>query len=142
MSIVFYVRPTKSCIFCRRASVSRVSHCHTTSVAHPSDSSCSLFVLSRFTLASNFGRQYSRRDLGSCPFGHPCQCQKHPCTKIAFRYFGRTMSGLPGRSFRCKRKRYPMACRSRLTTNSGPVSLLLTACMMRRRCSSVRVSIF
>ncbi len=48
-----------------------------------------------------------------------CECQKQPCTKIAARRRGNTMSGLPGKSVRCKRKRYPIACSALRTARSG-----------------------
>ena len=47
---------------------------------------------------------------GNLKYLHPsCPCQKHPCTKITVRYLGKTISGLPGRSFTCSRKRNPLA---------------------------------
>ena len=50
-----------------------------------------------------------------------CRCQKHPCTKITVPYLGRTMSGVPGRSLRCSRKRKPKRCSMERTRSSGRV---------------------
>ncbi len=61
---------------------------------------------SRSTLPASFARQNSARVAGSFEYLQPaCMCQKHPWTKIATRLPGRTMSGEPGRSFRCSLKR-------------------------------------
>ena len=46
--------------------------------------------------------------------------QKQPCTKITVRYFGKTISGVPGRSFRCKRNLNPSRWAADRTTRSGP----------------------
>ena len=54
---------------------------------------------------------------------HPCACQKQPLTKMTFRRDGKTMSGVPGKSRRCKRNRYPREWRTRRTATSGAVSL-------------------
>jgi hypothetical protein len=50
------------------------------------------------------------------------------------------MSGLPGRSFRCKRNRYPSPCKRDRTRSSGFVFLLWTAAMLRARCSPLWIS--
>src|SRR5712671_4893648 len=50
------------------------------------------------------------------------------------------MSGLPGRSRRCKRNRKPAACKVRRTSSSGFVSLPFTARIMRERISDVTLS--
>lgn len=67
-------------------------------------------------------------------------CQKQPLIKMAVLYFGRTMSGLPGISFRCNRKRKPCANKKRRTKTSGLVFLLLMCDMQRLRCSSESTS--
>ena len=54
---------------------------------------------------------------------HPWACQKQPLTKMTFRRDGKTMSGVPGRSRRCKRNLYPREWRTRRTATSGAVSL-------------------
>lgn len=54
---------------------------------------------------------------------HPWECQKQPLTKMTFRRDGKTMSGVPGKSRRCKRNRYPREWRTRRTATSGAVSL-------------------
>lgn len=41
-------------------------------------------------------------------------------------HLGSTMSGDPGRSLRCKRKRYPAPCKTRRTKSSGLVFLFRT----------------
>ena len=50
------------------------------------------------------------------------------------------MSGLPGKLFVCRRYRYPARCKKLRTAISGVVLRTLTACMILRRCSLVRVS--
>jgi hypothetical protein len=54
---------------------------------------------------------------------HPWACQKQPFMKMTFRRDGKTMSGVPGRSRRCKRNLYPREWRMRRTATSGAVSL-------------------
>src|SRR5205085_11974828 len=42
--------------------------------------------------------------LGTTKYLQPsCPCQKQPCTKITVLYFGKTISGFPGKSFTCSR---------------------------------------
>ena len=57
-----------------------------------------------------------------------CWCQKQPWTKMIFRLDGKTRSGRPGRSLRCKRKRKPNRCASERTA----ISSLVLALRMRR----------
>jgi hypothetical protein len=123
-----------------RVSGSLVSHCHTVSVSHPSAASPARLRASLKVFASSLGPQYSSFDLGLRPFEHPCACQKQPCTKIALRRPGNTISGFPGRKFACNRYRKPWACSRRRTVHSGPVFLVRTDAMIRLRCSTERVS--
>lgn len=48
-------------------------------------------------------------------------CQKQPFTKTTARCFGKTMSGRPGKSFLCSRKRNPALCSAFRTISSGDV---------------------
>ena len=85
---------------------SKVSHSHTTSTSHPRRRSAAKFLRSRWMFCSNFSRQYATRVFGVVVRVQPSwRCQKHPCTKIALRSLGKTRSGVPGRSRRCRRKR-------------------------------------
>jgi hypothetical protein len=68
------------------------------------------------------------------------RCQKHPCTKMQDPWRGRTMSGLPGRSRLCNRKRYPIECRMRRTASSGFVCLPRIRLIKRLRFSGLKVS--
>jgi len=60
-------------------------------------------------LDSNFDNQNSAFVLGVVALLHPSwRCQKQPWTKTTALYLGSTISGLPGRSRRCSRNRYPI----------------------------------
>lgn len=101
----------------------RVSHSQITPTLKPRARSSAAFLASRATFVANFSVQKSTRVFGVELREHPSwRCQKQPCTKIANRYFGSTMSGRPGRSRRKSRKRNPIACRVPRTTISGLVS--------------------
>ncbi len=52
---------------------------------------------------------------------------------MTVRYFASTISGFPGRSFRCKRNRNPFRCNQLLTSISGFVSFPRIAAMFRDR---------
>ena len=111
-----------------------VPHSQITATFQPRSSSSRCVRMSRATLASNFRVQNSTFDFGVVAFLQPgCRCQKHPCTKIAMRHRGNTMSGCPGRSFRCSRNLRPIACATFRTRISGPVSLLPTRDMSQDR---------
>jgi len=88
---------------------------------HPAARSARVLRVSRFLLLSNLAFQNSLRVPGMRPFWQPCACQKQPCTKTTEPYFGRTKSGRPGRSRRCRRKRNPRACNHLRTNSSGLV---------------------
>lgn len=140
MSIEFYdLRITLRRNF-SASSTSDVSHCHTIKLFHPNFAKSLTLRWSRSALAAIFGLQYSKRDFGNLPFAQPWPCQKHPCTKTTKRFAGKTISGLPGRSRLCSRKRKPALCSAERTILSGPVSRTPTDCMIRRRWSGVRVS--
>lgn len=118
----------------------RSSHAHTVMDFHPRSSSSRRACASRSRFRAIFGCQKSIRVFGTRPFEHPWPCQKHPCTNTAIFRLGKTISGLPGRSFRWSRYLKPARWSALRTAISGPVSFERTACMMRRRWSRVRVS--
>jgi len=102
----------------------------------------SLAVLSsRILLASSFFCHHSFRVCGNLERSHPCWCQKHPWMSSAAEYFGKTMSGQPGRSFLCSLYRRPLAnsrCRSSI---SGFVSFPRTEAIILLRTSASTKSI-
>ena len=114
-------------------SESSTLHSQTTRTSQPRLSKSILLRLSRWTALASFSLQNSRRVFGTTEFVHPCECQKHPCTKITVLYFGNTISGFPGRSFRCNRNRNPFRCNQLLTNSSGFVFFPLIAAMLRDR---------
>jgi len=92
----------------RRATPSRStsSHSQTTKTRHPISASRRSLSRSRSAFWANFGPQYSRRDLGTRAWRQPwCWCQKQPWTWITTPRPGKTRSGRPGKSQRCRRKR-------------------------------------
>lgn len=99
----------------------RVWHCQTVSTAQPMDFSSDLFRLSRALFRSNFGPQNSGLDFGGLPMRQPWACQKQPLTKITFFRDGKTISGVPGKSFLYSLNRYPSAYSKRRTISSGAV---------------------
>lgn len=124
-------------------SICRSSHSHTTKTSQPMARSVACCRLSRIRFVSSFGCQKSNFDLGRRASLHAesgWRCQKQPCTNTTFRRAGKTKSGHPGRSRRCRRYRYPSACNSRRTTNSGPVSLFRTRAMRALRSDRLKVS--
>lgn len=122
--------------------VSLISHSHTVIGVQPLRCSARMFRPSRLTVPSNLRCQNSELDLGVAANLQPgWRCQKHPCTKIAARYFGSTISGRPGRSFTCSLNRKPLRCKNRRTAISGPVSLPLIAAMFRERAVAEILSI-
>lgn len=103
------------------ASRFRVSHSQTVSTFQPCWPSALTFRASRLWLPLNFRVQNSCRVEGNIPRLQLCRCQKHPCTKMTFRCLGKTMSGFPGKSIRCNRKRNPIRWISERTASSGAV---------------------
>lgn len=78
---------------------------------------------------------------GHRPALHRCACQKQPCTKMATLCFGKTMSGVPGRSMVCSLNRKPSACSARRKTISGVVCRCFTDDMRALRSRLVRMSV-
>lgn len=116
---------------------SNVSHSQMTATRHPTAFRRSCVRASRSMLSANFSAQNAARVLGVVVREQPgCRCQKHPWTKTAFRSFGKTKSGVPGRLRRWSRKRYPSACAHRRTTISGLECLLLTRAISAERLGS------
>jgi hypothetical protein len=98
---------------------------------------------SRSALRPSLSRQNALLDFGSLasrhrPFG--CWCQKHPWTKMILRRPGNVRSGLPGRSLRCTRNRYPSACAAFRTVSSGLVLIARIRAIRALRCSGESVS--
>lgn len=108
-------------------------HSQITIALQPSDSILEIFSLSRSTFPLIFIRQKSGLVFGHLNFLHSCPCQKQPWTNMAVLYFGRTMSGLPGKSLTCRRYRKPALCRAVRTNNSGLVSLHRILDIIRER---------
>lgn len=104
-----------------------VSHPQIVRHRHPAFRNATAFFLSLATFNSNLRIQNSTLLFGIPAYRQPrCRCQKQPCTKTTVRYFGRTISGLPGNSLLCKRYRNPRACKNFLTVSSGVVFSLRT----------------
>lgn len=101
----------------------RMKHSQTTRTRPPNVVRASVAALSRCPLRSSFPPQKSVRELGTfARLQSRCPCQKQPLTKIATFRPGSTMSGVPGRSLRCSRYRYPFAKSALRTRISGFVS--------------------
>lgn len=119
-----------------------VSHSQTTITCQPMFSKAATLSLSRCKVRLSFFSQYSVLVLGriwAClHVGHPCQ--KQPCTNITVLYFGIMISGFPGKSRRCNRKRYPKLCNSFLTHISGVVLALCTLDIISLRFSGSNMS--
>lgn len=95
-------------------------HSQIVSTFHPDALSLRAASRSLRWLLSNLVRQKSCRLFGMYANAHPLwRCQKHPWTKTRVRYFGSTISGRPGKSALCSRKRRPAACRALRTSLSG-----------------------
>ena len=122
---------TKACLRyeemrCATALRSLTSHSQITMTLQPSLRRSAWLRASRTTFLRNLFSQYSTFVFGlDAILQEGWRCQKHPCTKITDRYFGKTMSGQPGRSFRWRRKRNPSPWAMRRTASSGFVSRLL-----------------
>lgn len=75
------------------------SHSHIVMTFQPISLNSWLCLMSFSILRWNFCCQYSELVLGVVVYLHPsCLCQKQPWTKITVLYFGRTISGFPGRA--------------------------------------------
>ena len=108
---------------------------------HSISLSAEVAARSRCTFFFIFCSQNSLFWTGSLPRGHECPCQKQPCTNTAVRYFGKTMSGEPGRSLRCSRKRKPSLCNRDLTMSSARVFLFRTRDIISRLFDSGNISV-
>lgn len=129
-SIQFRITPWRPAA----TSDSRREHSHTKSTRHPSVRRASTERWSRSTFAASLTRQNSGRVAGIFANLQPwCWCQKQPWTKMATLLPGRTMSGVPGRSRRCSRKRNPSANSRRRTRTSGREFLPLMPAIIRLR---------
>ena len=117
----------------------RTPHSQTVSTLQPSSASSATCRRSRARLPRNFFSQKARRVLGITASRHPeCWCQKQPCTKMTAEYFGRTISGRPGRSLRCRRYLSPALCSPARRSRSGVVFAWRILAMCRLRSSADR----
>jgi hypothetical protein len=104
------------------SSTLRASHSQISATIQPIAWSASRAARSLSAFRSNLARQKSGRDAGIFPIGQPWWwCQKQPWTKIAIFRLGNTISGVPGKSRRCRRNRSPTACSALRTNISGLV---------------------
>ena len=117
------------------------SHSQTVMTRHPSVLRAAFVSRSRCTFRSNLVSQNRRLLFGAYAKAQPrCRCQKHPWTSTTDLCFGRTMSGRPGRSELCNRKRQPRECRIDLTAISGAVFRPLIRDMFQLRCEGESLS--
>ena len=101
--------------------MSFVWHSQTVSTFHPSFRSRRWARSSRPRFKAILRAQKSTFEDGSRPRGQQCPCQKQPFTKITLFRAGKTISGVPGRSFRCSLNRKPRRCSTERTDSSGGV---------------------
>lgn len=120
----------------------RSRHSQTIRTRRPTSRSARTALSSRNCVASSLLFQNAARVFGNIEFAHPCECQKQPCTKIAVRCFGKTISGFPGKSFLCNRNRKPFRCNQLRTNISGFVFLPLIAAIFRDRAAVTGGSAF
>ena len=80
----------------------RKEHSQITHTRHPISHNCSLLRISRLMLPLIFFSQNFLLLRGNLKFLHLWPCQKQPLTSMTVLYFGKTMSGLPGRRRSCK----------------------------------------
>jgi len=119
-----------------------VSHSQIIITRQPSFFKRRVFRRSRSTFRLNFSCQKASLLFGVLACLQPwCRCQKQPRTSITVLYFGSTISGFPGRSFRCSRKRYPIPCSNDLTSLSGLVFSDRIRLIFQLRCCLDIVSI-
>jgi hypothetical protein len=120
----------------------RIAHSHTTPTRHPAARSSSRFRASRAAFLPSLSCQKSALFAGLVVKRHPaCLCQKHPWTKTAARYFGKTISGLPGMSRTCSLNRKPIACSRFRKAFSGRVFAPRMPAIIRERVSLSTTSI-
>jgi len=77
--------------------LARISHSHSTISFQPFERNTRAFLESRRVFLLCFLFQYARFDLGNVAAPQWWPCQKHPCTKMAFRCASITTSGFPGK---------------------------------------------
>lgn len=111
-------------------------HCHISITFQPRRRSSEYVALSRSILRDILVNQNSRLVSGTVAYlQFWCPCQKQPLINMTVLYFGRTMSGFPGKSFRWSLNLKPDANKNRLTKTSGLVFLLRICDIHLRRCS-------
>ena len=119
-----------------------VSHSQIMNAFHPDFSRLKIFSWSRSTVRCRLDDQNSIFVFGwTEPYLQECECQKHPWINTTIWYFGKTMSGFPGRSFLCSRYRYPCVWNALRVAISGFVSVDLIRAILRLRCSGVCTSV-
>ena len=114
---------------------------HIRKTSHPLAVRSAALDLSLCMLRSNLRRQNSAFVAGLDRLHKGQACQKQPSTNIATRRWGKTASGLPGRSDACFRQ--PFTCipaSIAKSLRSALVFLPLTACIARRRTSGLKLS--
>lgn len=120
-------------------SLSRVWHSHNTSTRYPAARKRASLRRSRFLFPRSFSVQYGAFDFGFDASAHlPCECQKHPCTKIAHLPALLARSGLPGNVVTCVRKRRPRAWTAARVRSSGHVFFDLMRAIICDRVSGSR----
>ena len=120
------------------AASSFTSHSHNTRTDHPASRNVARFRSSRATFRASFAAHQSARTFGSTALRHAgsgWRCQKQPRTSMIFRRPESTISGVPGKSRRCSRNRYPIRNNNRRTRRSGVVCFPATAARFRRLAS-------
>ena len=133
-------RSAKSVGSFSRAVLPRVEHSQIVATLQPKLISSFLTLVSRNLFAKSFCCQMSVLPLGSLDIKHPCQCQKHPFTKIITRHLGMTISGLPGRWPEFNEYLNPLACRALRMSISGLVFFDRMPAIMRLRVSASTMS--
>jgi len=109
------------------------AHSQTVKTRHPAVISNAVLRSSLSLFELIFSSQNSVLVPGTLKYLQPCPCQKQPFTKRTAPNFGKTRSGLPGKSLTCNLKRKPLACRDFLMINSGLVFLPFMPDIIRLR---------
>lgn len=109
-------------------------HSHISNTRQPDSSNCFLTSASRSLLEESLADQNSGLVRGVVAYRQPvCLCQKQPWTKMQSLYFGRTISGLPGRFVTCNLYRNPWENRTSRTISSGRVFFPLIPAIILER---------
>lgn len=112
------------------------SHSHTVITSHPFSSSDMIAFRSLLLFLFILAIHHSVLVLGMMKYWQlSCPCQKHPCMKTTFLYFGKTRSGLPGSLLSCSLYLKLLAKRNFLTRISGRVFLPLIWLILKLRVS-------